>query len=78
VGHYARNCPTKNRRRVNLIDFNPETEDEVELEHFPPGQSTSANRIAFLKTELNAMSFGDKQQLAHELADSATEDFPTA
>ena len=75
VGHYARECPTRQKRHINLIDFDPAQEDYVDNDfhhHKEPG------RVETVRTTLAAMTFDEKQQLAHEMAKEANEDFPTA
>jgi len=62
VGHFTQNCPTKEKQRISLIDFNPEEEDTYEGQ--PPMEES---RVAQLYTELGSMNFKEKQQLMHQI-----------
>jgi hypothetical protein len=70
-GHYARNCPQNQGRsaRANLIDFDQDDETYNE-------ENTS--RVARIHSELDAMTFAEKQQLAKDLGPGEDQDFPTA
>ena len=72
-GHFARNCLQCNTR-ANLIDFNDDF-DRAYIEESTL-EETAPNRVAQLKSELNAMSLEDKEALAKEMG--VDEDFPTA
>jgi Zinc knuckle len=70
-GHYARNCPQNQGRnaRANLIDFDQDEETLYE-------ENTS--RVSHICSELDAMTFTEKQQLAKELGQGEDQDFPAA
>src|ERR1700678_1409102 len=72
IGHFARACPSKGKARANLIDFDPSEETIYE------GSTPEMDRVAFLKAEINAMTFDEKQQLAKEVGEESPQDFPTA
>ena len=72
-GHFTHNCPRHNTR-ANLIDFNDDFDGAYIKETAP--EETGPSCVAWLKSELNAMSLEDKEALAKEMG--VDEDFPTA
>ena len=72
-GHYARNCPQKQKARANLIDFDENTNWE---ETTTTVDETPQDKIAQLKASLGNLSLDEKEQLAQEMG--VTEDFPSA
>ena len=72
-GHYARNCPQKQKARANLIDFNENTNWE---ETSTMVEETPQDKVAQLKASLGNLSLEEKEQLAQEMG--VTEDFPSA
>jgi hypothetical protein len=73
-GHYARNCPRQKGKgaRANLIDFNPEEDTMYE------GSQAEGSRVALVKTEMDTMSFDERQELIKELAGEEGKDFHSA
>jgi hypothetical protein len=74
-GHYARNCPRQKGRtgaKANLIDFDPEEDTVYE------GSQVEGSRVALVKTEMDAMSFDERQELIKELAGEEGKDFHLA
>jgi hypothetical protein len=73
-GHYARNCPRQKGKgaRANLIDFDPEEDTAYE------GSQMEGSRVALVKTEMDAMSFDERQKLIKELAGEEGKDFHSA
>jgi len=65
IGHFARACPSKGKARANLIDFDPSEETVYERD------TPEVDRVAFLKAEINAMTFDEKQQLAKEVGEES-------
>jgi len=77
-GHFAHNCPQKqcfptSANNANLLDFN---KDDANSGFFDQEPEQEQDRIAFMKTQLNAMSLEDKTKLAKELG--VSEDFQSA
>jgi len=72
-GHYARNCPQKQKARANLIDFDENTNWE---ETTTMVEDTPQDKVAQLKASLGNLSLEEKEQLAQEMG--VTEDFPSA
>jgi hypothetical protein len=70
IGHYARNCPrNQSGAQANLIDFNSSEETYY-------GENTAlASRVSHIRSELDAMTFDEKQQLAKELGQGEDQDF---
>ena len=72
-GHFARNCPQRNRGRqqgyANLIDFDEDSEDYQ-------FEQTTGNAVESVKASLNTLSLEEKAKLANELG--VGEDFPSA
>jgi hypothetical protein len=73
-GHYAKNCPRhqgkgKPGAKANLIDFNAEEDMLYE------GSQAESSRVALVKTEMEAMSFDERQELIKELAGKEKKDF---
>ena len=68
-GHFARNCNQPRRSLSNYADF-PDDASEATL--VPP----EGDRVAQLRSELDAMSVEDRMKLAQEMG--ATEDFQSA
>ena len=68
TGHYARNCPQKQRRSAqsNLIDFDQDEETEA-----PP-----KDKVSDLRSQISTMTTDERDQLIKELGEE--EDFPTA
>ena len=74
-GHFARNCPQRQRRNnnyANLIDFNDD--DQEYYDNYAPQQPT--NPVDDIKARLAHLSGDDKAKLAEEMG--VDEDFPTA
>jgi hypothetical protein len=76
-GHYAKNCPRRQGKgrmgaKANLIDFNAEKDMLYE------GSQAKGSRVALVKTEMEAMSFDERQELIKELADEEEKDFHSA
>jgi hypothetical protein len=73
-GHYARNCPRQKGRgaKANLIDFDLEEDTAYE------GSQVGGSRVALVKTEMDAMSFNERQELIKELASEEGKDFHLA
>src|SRR6266699_55130 len=69
-GHYARNCPQKQRARANLIDF----DESSNWEETPTLTEEAPDKVAQLKASLGDLSLEEKEQLAQEMG--VTEDFP--
>jgi hypothetical protein len=77
VGHFAKNCPQcqgkgRGGAKANLIDFDPE-EDMLYK-----GSQAKGSRVALIKTEMDAMSFDERQELIKELAGEEGKDFHSA
>jgi hypothetical protein len=58
--------------KANLIDFNPEEDTAYE------GSQVEGSRVALVKTEMDAMSFDERQELIKELASEEGKDFHSA
>jgi hypothetical protein len=76
-GHYARNCLRQQGKgragaKANLIDFDPEEDTAYE------GSQAEGSRVALVKTEMDAMSFNERQELIKELAGEEGKDFHSA
>jgi hypothetical protein len=76
-GHYTKNCPQcqgkgKTGAKANLIDFDPEESTLYK------GSQTKGSRVALVKTEMDAMSFDERQELIKELASEEGKDFHSA
>jgi hypothetical protein len=73
-GHYARNCPQQKGKgaRANLINFDPEKDTAYE------GSQAEGSRVALVKTEMDTMSFDERQELIKELAREEGKDFHLA
>jgi hypothetical protein len=76
-GHYAKNCPQHQGKgrtgaKANLIDFDPEENTMYEE------SQAEGSRVALVKTEMDAMSFDERQELIKELADEEGKDFHLA
>jgi hypothetical protein len=76
-GHYARNCPRQQGKegagaKANLIDFDPEEDMAYE------GSQVEGSRVALVKTEMDTMSFDERQELIKELAGEEGKDFHSA
>jgi hypothetical protein len=76
-GHYAKNCPKhqgkgKTGARANLIDF------DVEEDTLYEESQAEGSRVALVKTEMEAMSFDERQELIKELAGEEDKDFHLA
>ena len=75
-GHFARNCPQRQRRNnnnyANLIDFNDD--DQEYYDNYAPQQLV--NPVDDIKARLAHLSGDDKAKLAEEMG--VDEDFPTA
>ena len=74
-GHFARNCPQRQRRNnnyANLIDFNDD--DQEYYDNYAPQQPV--NPVDDIKARLAHLSGDDKAKLAEEMG--VDEDFPTA
>jgi hypothetical protein len=72
IGHFARNCPSK-QTRANTIDFDPSEGTLYEETISEPQDNVSVARAA-----MAAMSFDEKQQMAQDMKGEAAEDFPPA
>jgi Retrotransposon gag protein len=67
VGHFICNCPQQRRgAHTNLIDFDPD--EETLYEESKP----SGSRVSHIRSELDAMTFEEKQQMAKELGQGGT------
>jgi DnaJ-class molecular chaperone len=76
-GHYAKNCPKcqgkgKMGVKANLIDFDAKEDTLYE------GSQAEGSRVALVKTEMEAMSFDERQELIKELAGEEDKDFHLA
>jgi hypothetical protein len=76
-GHYARNCPQQQGKgkagaKANLINFDQEEETAYK------GSQAKGSRVALVKTEMDAMSFNERQELIKELAGEEGKDFHSA
>jgi hypothetical protein len=76
-GHYVRNCPRQQGRgrigaKANPINFDPEEDTTYE------GSQAEGSRVALVKTEMDAMSFNERQELIKELAGEEGKDFHLA
>src|SRR6266576_7118680 len=72
-GHYARNCPQKQKARANLIDV----KENAKWEGMPTlVEDNPQDKVAQLKASLGNLSLEEKEQLAQEMG--VTEDFPSA
>jgi hypothetical protein len=69
VGHFARECPTKRNKTVNLIDFH----DEATLVDEPRAKTSN---LAQARNAVAAMTMEEKEQLAKEMG--GEQDFPSA
>jgi hypothetical protein len=72
VGHFARNCPQKQRQQVNLIDFNPYGEPS------PPDKAQEVDRVATVQEQIANMTFNEKMQFAESLKEEDDQDFLSA
>jgi hypothetical protein len=75
-GHFARNCPQRQRGQnqanyTNLMDKQEEVYNELQQPMEP-----EVNRLQTTKEYLNAMSYNEKKQLAHEMG--VSEDLTSA
>ena len=73
-GHFARNCPQRQRRNntyASLIDFNEDDQD-----YYDNYGSQPTNPVDDIKAQLAHLSGDDKAKLAEEMG--VDEDFPTA
>jgi hypothetical protein len=76
-GHYAKNCPRcqgkgRIRAKANLIDF------DAEEDTLYKGSQAEGSRVALVKTEMEVMSFDERQELIKELAGEEEKDFHSA
>jgi hypothetical protein len=76
-GHYTKNCPQRQGKgrtgaKANLINFDPKEGTLYE------GSQTEESRVALVKTEMEAMSFNERQELIKELASEEGKDFHSA
>jgi len=71
VGHFARNCPSRQRTNANLI--NPDIEKGNEEQY---AQEHPQNHIAQMKAVLAQMSLSKKAEMAQQMG--AAESFLTA
>jgi len=71
VGHFARNCPSRQRANANLIDFDAK---EGNREQYT--QEDPQDHIVQMKAVLAQMSISKKAEMAQQMG--AAEDFPTA
>jgi hypothetical protein len=77
VEHFAKNClqhqgKGKAGAKANLIDFDPE-EDTLYK-----GSQAKGSRVIMVKTEMDAMSFNERQELIKELTGEKGKDFHSA
>ena len=72
-GHYARNCPQKQKAQANLIDFDESSNWE---EATTVIEEPTESKVAQLKASLGNLSLKEKEQLAQEMG--VTKDFPSA
>jgi hypothetical protein len=75
--HFAKNCPQRQGKgkggtRANLIDFDPKEDTLYE------GSQTERSRVAMVKSEMDAISFDERQELIKELAGKEGKDFQLA
>ena len=74
IGHYARNCPTRQQQTAaNLIDLDEETFDEETV--VAPKETSTQGRINALRQELMGMPQNERDRLAKEIGPQ--EDFPS-
>jgi len=71
VGHFARNCPSRQRTNANLIDLDVEEGNKEQYTQEHP-----QDHIAQMKAVLAQMSLSEKAKMAQQM--EAAEDFPTA
>ena len=71
VGHFARNCPNRQRANANLIDFDVK---EGNREQYT--QEDPQDHITQMKVVLAQMSISEKAKMAQQMG--AAEDFLTA
>ena len=70
-GHYAKDCRSKNQR-INLVDFDPEYEDEY------TGSEIPLDRVESARANIAAMSFDEKKTLIAQMSgEGEQQDFPT-
>ena len=87
VGHYARECPQRQRRSqnnwqnktANLIDFQDSYSnfDSTNFEQSTNG-GEEQDTLETLQARLNNLSFGEKERLANAMGEGDTQDFPSA
>ena len=70
IGHFARNCPNKRQRQINLIDMNGDTMYEETLQ--------PKDHLSRIYADLAALSVNEKEQLAKEMGVAPAKDFHTA
>ena len=71
MGHFARNCPRKQRQaNINLLNFNEQ--DELATEPITPVR----DKVASVKQQLSSIMDQEWDALAKEMG--IDEDFPTA
>ena len=68
-GHFARNCFQRRQTNANLIDF----QDDISETTLVPNDG---DRIAQLRSEIDAMTIDERMKLAQEMG--VAEDFPSA
>jgi Zinc knuckle len=75
LGHYARNCPNKQRRATaNLINWDEEPYKDDTM--VGTKTKTTKSKIASLRKELMAMTADERSNLAKEM--NTKQDFPSA
>jgi hypothetical protein len=71
-GHYAKNCHSKTRPELNLVDFDPERKEEY------IGNEVPLDRVASTMANIAAMTFDKKQVLIAQMSNEGEQqDFPT-
>lgn len=69
-GHFARNCPERQKSRANLINFNEENE-------YQKSQGTSdSDRISHIKADIAVITSGEREQFIQDMGPE--EDFQSA
>ena len=70
LGHFARNCPSRQRTNANLIDLDIEEGNKEQY-----AQEHPQDHIAQMKAVLAQMSLSEKAEMAQQMG--AAEDFQT-
>jgi len=74
VGHFARNCPSRQPARANLIEW----EEESTLYNEPLSPDRTESCLSNVRSEMVAITFDEKQQLVKSMKGEADENFQSA